>query len=67
MHQRRDHMVEHHPGGDPAVMTAPRVVHGELRLLVDPDQGSEPDPQRVDDGSWQQRHGPPVILNFSNP
>jgi hypothetical protein len=45
-------MVEHHPGGDPAAVTAPRVVRGKLRVLVDPDQGSELDPQRVDDGCW---------------
>jgi hypothetical protein len=36
VHQRRDHVVEHHPGGDAAAVTAPRVVRGELRLLIDP-------------------------------
>jgi len=33
-------------------VTAPRVGRGELGTLIDPDQGSELDPQRFGQGSW---------------
>ena len=52
VHQRGDHMVEHDPVGDPAAVTPPRVGRVELGALVGPDQGSELDPQRLDQGCW---------------
>ena len=58
MDQRGDHMLEHDPVRDPAAVTAPGVGWGELGALVGPDQGGELDPQRLDQGCWQQRHGP---------
>src|SRR5437868_4069547 len=49
-------MVEHDSVGHSAAMTAPRVGRAELGT-VRLDQGSELDPQRLDQGCWQQRHG----------
>jgi hypothetical protein len=57
MYQRGEHVVEHDPVRDPAAVTAPRVRRGELRAILGPDQGSELDPQRLDERCWQQRHG----------
>jgi hypothetical protein len=58
VHQRGDQMVEHDPVRDPAAVTSPGVGRGELGLLIGPDQGSELDPHGLDQGCWQQRHGP---------
>jgi hypothetical protein len=58
VHQRGDHVVEHDPVRDPAAVAAPRVTRGELGPVKRLDQGSELDPQRLDQGCWQQRHGP---------
>jgi hypothetical protein len=41
-------MVEHDPIRDPGAVTAPRTGRGELRPITGPDQGSELDPQRLD-------------------
>jgi hypothetical protein len=45
-------MVEHDPIGDPAAVAAPGVDRGELGALRRLDQGSELDPQRLDQGCW---------------
>jgi hypothetical protein len=52
VHQGRDHVVEHHPVGNPTPMTTPRMRRGELRTLLGPDQGGELDPQRLDQRCW---------------
>jgi hypothetical protein len=57
VHERADQVVEHDPIGDAAAVTAPRVDGHELGALVGPDQGSQLDPQRLDERCWQQRHG----------
>src|SRR4051794_22179332 len=49
-------MVEHDSVGHSAAMTAPRVGRAELGT-VRLDQGSELDPEGLDQGCWQQRHG----------
>ncbi|MCU1626263.1 MAG: hypothetical protein JWP64_1212 [Pseudonocardia sp.] len=41
-----------------ATVATPGVGRGELRAFVGPDQGGELDPQRFDQGCWQQGHGP---------
>jgi hypothetical protein len=56
VHERGDDVVEHDPVGHSAAMTAPWVGRAELGT-VRLDQGSELDPQRLDQGCWQQRHG----------
>jgi hypothetical protein len=58
MHQRGQHVIEHHPVWDAPTVAAPRMRGGELRTIVCPDQGSELDPQRLGQTCWKQRHGP---------
>ena len=58
VHQGSDHVVEHDPVRDPAAVAAPRVGRAELGAVIRPDQGGELDPQGLDQGCWQQRHGP---------
>jgi hypothetical protein len=57
VHERTDQMLEHDPVGDAPAVTAPRVAGDELGALIGPDQGSQLDPQRLDERCWQQRHG----------
>ena len=52
LHQRGDHMVAHNPVRDLAAVTAPPVGRSELRAVACADQGSELDPQRLDERCW---------------
>jgi hypothetical protein len=49
VYQGGDHVIEHDAVADASAVAAPRVARGELGPRVDPDQGSELDPQRLDD------------------
>jgi hypothetical protein len=52
VHQRSDHVIEYDTVCDPAAVTAPGVGDRELGAVRGPDQGSELDPQRLDQGCW---------------
>ena len=51
VHQRGDDVVEHDPVGNPAAVATPRMGRVELGT-VGLDQGSELDPQGLDQGCW---------------
>jgi len=58
MDQGGEHVDEHHPIGDPAAVTPPRMIRDEFGAIVVLQQRGELDPQGFDQGCWQQGHGP---------
>ncbi len=46
MHESGEHVVEHHPIGDPAAVTSPRMTPDEFGAIVDLQQRGELDDTR---------------------